>query len=111
MNRLSLPILRDQLILGRAAIDRGVLAERVPVADLEPRRLVVVFQILRSGADGGELENLVVAADRGRTVDHHVRADPGARADDDAGADDGVRANLHIRRELRRWDRSALWDE
>ena len=72
---------RDQLILGGAAIDRAVLAEGVAVADLQPRRLAVVFQVLRRGADRGELEDLVVAADRGRAVDHDVRPDPGARAD------------------------------
>ena len=40
-----------------------------------------------------------------------MRTDPGARADRDAGADDRVRADLDIRRELRVWHRSALWDE
>ena len=92
---------RHQLVLGRAAVDRAVLAERVAVADLQARRLAAILQVLRRRTDRGELEDAVLAADRGRALDHDVRPDPGAGADRDAGADDAVRTHLDVRRELR----------
>src|SRR6185369_9243090 len=92
---------RDQLVLGRAAVDRAVFAERVAVADLQARRLASILQVLRRRADRGELEDAVLATDRGRSFDNGVRADPGAGADGHAGADHCVRTDLDVRRELR----------
>ena len=85
-----------ELVLRRAAIDRAVLTERVAVADLEARGLAVVLEVLRRGADRRELEDPVVAAQRGRPLDHDVGTDPATGADDDARADHGVRPDLDI---------------
>ena len=81
MNRLSLPMVVTPPPLHRAAIHGGELAKHVAIADLEPRGLALVLEVLRRVADGGELEDLVVGADGGRALDDRVRSDPGAGAD------------------------------
>src|SRR5688572_28793532 len=88
-------------ILDRAAIQRAVLADRVAVADDELRALAVVLLVLRIVADRGELEDVVVDADDGRTFDDGMRLDASAAADLDVGSDDRVRADVDARVDLR----------
>ena len=87
---------RDALVLDRAAIERAVLADRVAVADDEPRPLAGVLLVLRIVADRGELEDVVVGADDGRALDDDVRLDARAARDLDVGADDGVGADVDV---------------
>ena len=63
MNRLSLPIRVTPCAMSGAAIHRAALTKHVAVADLQPRRLAVVFLVLGRIADGGKLEDAVVGAD------------------------------------------------
>ena len=84
----------DAMAADGAAVDGAELAEHVPVADLQARRLALVLLVLRRVADRGELEHLAVPTDRGRPVDHRVRPHPGALADLDAVADDRVGPDL-----------------
>ena len=85
---------RHALVVGGAAIHGDGFAKHIAVADLEARRLAVVFLVLRRIAQRGELEYLVVGADARRAVDHRMRAYPGAGADDDIRADDGRTARF-----------------
>ncbi len=85
----------------RAAVDGRALAERVPVADLDPRRLAAELEVLRHEADGAEREEAVALADHGVAVDHHVRLEHGAPAEAHARAHDAERADAHARLEGR----------
>jgi hypothetical protein len=78
----------------------GELADAVVVADFQARGLVVILEILRRGADRGELENSVARADRGVALDDRVGADPGGFADAYFGADDRSRADFDAGIEL-----------
>src|SRR5215469_1364085 len=89
------------LVMGGAAIGSGELAEHVAVADLEPRRLAPVFLVLWRLPEGSELQDVIVGAERGGTVDHDVRPDDAARSDADPGTDDGEGTYADIARELR----------
>ena len=79
-------------------MDGDELAEDVAGADVEPRRLALVFQILRRQPDRGEREDLGAVADRGVAVDHRRRADPAVPADADMRTDDGERRRRRCRR-------------
>src|SRR5258708_32754385 len=98
---------RDALVVSGAAIDGAALPEHVPLADLQPRRLTLVFLVLRRVTDRGELEELVVGTDRRQAGDDHVRTDAGtrpdahARSDDREGADLDVGGELGLRRDYR----------
>ena len=56
-----------------AGVHRHVLADRVVAADLERRRLALVFQILRLEPDRGERKDSRPLADRRAPVDHDMR--------------------------------------
>src|SRR5690606_27655906 len=75
-------------------VDGAVLADDIAIADLEPRGLAPVGDVLRRVAERAELEHAIVAPDAGRAAHHHVRAEPGAVADLDVGPDDGVGTDL-----------------
>ncbi len=85
---------RDAQVLNRTAIDRAGFADRVAVADHEPRAFSGVLLVLRIVADRGELEDVIVGADHGRPFDHDVRLDAAAAANLDVLADDRVGADL-----------------
>ena len=101
MNRLSLPMVVTPPPLRGAAIHGGELAEHVAIADLEPRGLAVVLEVLRRVADRRELEDLVAGADARRALDDRVRTDPGPGADAARRPDDRVRAHRDVRGQLR----------
>jgi hypothetical protein len=91
---------RDHRAALGAAMDGGELADAVVVADFKARGLAVVLEILRCGADRGELKDLVARADRGAALDDRVGADPRGGADADLGADDRSRADFDAGIEL-----------
>ena len=66
---------RPAAAAGRAAMDGDELAEDVALADLEPRRLAFVLQVLRRQPDRGERIDLGLVADRRVAVDDGRRAD------------------------------------
>ena len=70
--------------LGCAAVNRHMLAEDIVVADFNPRRFVIVFEMLRPFAQHCMTIHRVVAA-------HAQRTD-----DVDAGAQGAAVANLHF---------------
>src|SRR3546814_17169760 len=87
----ALPICQRRRFFQRAALDGHVFADRVAVTDLHARRIVRPgAHVLRDLAERGELEDLVVATDRHRPAQHHVRSDPGAGTNRHAGTDDAV---------------------
>src|SRR5262249_18347215 len=76
-----------------AAADRHVLADLVPGADLERRRLALVLEILRRATEAGERRDHVVRAERDLPVENDVRLETGPIADRRLGADDAERAD------------------
>src|SRR5690606_3843331 len=70
-------------------------------ADFERGRLVIVFLVLRRGAERAELENFVVAPDAGMPLDHDMRPDARAVADLDMLSDDRIRPDFDVSTELR----------
>ena len=77
-----------------AAMDGGELADAVVVADFQARGLAVILEVLRGGADRGELKDPVARADRGVAFDYRVGTDPGRGANPDLRADDRSRSDL-----------------
>ena len=77
-----------------AAMNGGELANPIIVADLQARRLAVILEILRRGADRGELEDLVARADRGVALYHRIGTDFGVGADPHFGTDDRARSDF-----------------
>jgi hypothetical protein len=75
----------------RAGIDRHLLADDVVAADLEPRLLALVLEILRNVADRSEREDARAVADRGAAGDGNVRDQLDALAELDLGADHAER--------------------
>lgn len=80
----------NALILDGAAVNRGVLANDVAIADVEIGDLTTIFLVLWIFPHGSELKDPVVFSDSGRPFDDHMRTDFGAGVDSDIGADDGV---------------------
>jgi hypothetical protein len=71
-------------------------ANRVPVANDQPRSLTVKFKILRILADGGKLEYAVVPADACRPFNDDMRADNSAGFYLDLRTHNTVRTNFNI---------------
>ncbi len=82
-------------------MDRAELAEDVPLADFQKRRLAAVLEVLRLEADGGVGEELVARANLARAVNRRVMTDAAAVAELDLRGDDGVGTNLHAGTEPR----------
>jgi len=80
---------------GRPAVHRRALAEHVAVADLDPRVLAAVLEVLGHEPDRREREEAVVLPDPGVAVDHDVRLEHGSAAEPDAGTDDAERPDPH----------------
>ena len=102
---------RDARVLRGAAVEGAELADRVAVADLEPRGLAARTSCPAARAPmRGELEDAVVAADR-RVARRSRRAGRPwcPRRSRTCGADDGVRADLDVvRRAARRGSTIAV---
>ena len=79
---------------GRGAVNRDELAEDVPVADFELRRLTRVLKILAPLPDGGVRVELVVVADDGRSGKGDVIVETASLAKNDARPDDAVGSDL-----------------
>ena len=88
-------------------MESAVLADDVPVADLEPGRAAVEFPVLRIAADGHEGMEVVVGADARRSLHHRVRVDAGTVAylhvvpHHRVGTHDDVGAEPRLRRDDR----------
>jgi hypothetical protein len=83
-----------------AAMDGGEFTDAVVVANLEPRRLAMILEILRSCADRSELKDAIAGADRRLALDYRVRADDGAGTDADLGGNYCTRADFNRRVEF-----------
>ncbi len=83
-----------------AAVNGDAFADAVAIAHFNTRRFARVFQILIHFTDGGELINLIIAADLGNAVHHHVGFQHRAGADFHLGADVAERGRYA------RWRRS-----
>src|SRR5690606_26437528 len=90
-------------VLHGATVDGHALADHVVIANDQAGRLALVLEVRSVLAHRGELEDLVVPADHGRALEHHVRADHGTLADFHIGPDDRPRADLDIRGQPGRW--------
>ena len=101
---------RDARILDRPAIDRRVLANRIAIADLEPGILAVVFLVLRVVANRRERKDVVIATDRRRPLDDHVRLDARSAADLDIRCYDGIGsdADAFVQSRLTRYHRTLV---
>jgi len=94
---------RDARIPRRPDVEGAELAHRVAVADAQLAGLPGIFLVLGNRAQGVELEDAVVLADRGVAFEHAMRADGGAgihlhvRADDGVGPDDNGAVELRLR--------------
>ena len=80
----------------RAAMQRGVLADDVVVADDKPRRFAFDRKILRRAAETDERKDSVVRAKFGVALDEDVCDQLGAFADLHIRADHTARADLDI---------------
>src|SRR5258708_15859517 len=81
-------------------MNRGELADRVVVANLEGCGLAVKFQIRGCGADHREREDSIALADDGEAFDDDARADDGAGANFYVRADHRARADFDARVEF-----------
>ena len=87
--------------LHRAAIDGHTLADFVVIADLQPRRLALVGDILRRHANGAEGEEDIIGSDLRRPVDRHMRLEAAILAQFDLRANHAIRSDFAGRRNLR----------
>jgi len=79
-----------------AAMDGGVFAEDVVVADFEVGGIAEVFEILGLAADDGEGEKLVAAADLRMTFENDVGVQDAIVAEFDVVANDAIGADADI---------------
>src|SRR6266576_1651048 len=89
--------LSEPIPVARGAVDSGVFAECVAVADFRARQAALPFQVLGFQSNAGERKNLVLIAQARVSVNDHVRMQPATRAQLDVLADDTIRTNLAIR--------------
>ena len=78
---------------GRPNVEGTKFTNGVAVADHQFTGLTSILFVLRYGAEGVELEDAVVPADRGVPLQHAVRADGGPGANPHMGTDHGVGAD------------------
>ena len=79
-----------------AAVDGGVFAEDITVADDEGGGFAGIFEVLRFGADGGEGVEFVFAANRGVAVDDDVGVELAAVSEENVGLNHAVGADLYV---------------
>ena len=83
------------------AMHRDVFAENIVVADAQPRRFALVFQILRRVADDAAGVKLIVRADFCFARQINMRPDNAMRAKFHARVNHGIRPDLDRRVQLR----------
>src|SRR2546421_1744765 len=81
---------------GAAAVDRAVFPDDRAVADLDPRLLALVFQVLRIVADDRAIPDLHALADACVPLEDGVGRDAAALAHGNVRADHAVRPHGHV---------------
>src|SRR5699024_8964173 len=71
-------------------------ANAVTIADFHTGRFASIFQILVNFADGGELINLIIAANFSMTIHDNVRFQYGTLTNFDMGSNDTKRTNVSV---------------
>ena len=90
-------------------MDGDMLAKNVVVADAQPCRYAIVFQILRRVADDAAGVKLVARANRRESREINVRADDAICAQLHAFVNHGERSDLDRRIQLRLWMNDGGW--
>ena len=85
---------------GAAAVDRAVLPDDRPAADLDPRLLALVFQVLGIVPDDRAVPDLHAVAHPRVALEDGVRRDPAALAYGDPWADHAIRPDRNVGAEL-----------
>ena len=88
---------RDPIATDTAAMDGGVFADECTRADLTARWFILVFQILRRHADGGEGKYLHACTKARMPIHNHMRNQFNAIFQHHIRADDAARTNLAAR--------------
>ena len=93
----------DDRVLGGfvRAVNRDVFAKNILVADAQPRRLALVFQILRRVANHAARVEPVAGANRRQPGEINVRPDDAVRAQLNTGVNHGERLDSNRRVQLR----------
>ena len=78
---------RDAAAAGCASMNGDELADMIPLADLDRRRLAAVLQVLRGEADRNERIDSCVFTDRCLAIDDDVRIEPHAVGNGNVVAD------------------------
>src|SRR5215510_8641469 len=84
---------RQPAALDRADVHGHALADGAAIADLKPRRLALVAQILRRTAERCKRRNHAIGADGGMSADADMRGERTALADHGIGADHAIRTD------------------
>ena len=79
-----------------------VFPDGIAVPDLKAGDFTLVFLVLWVLANGGKLEDPIESADKGRSLDDHVRPNHRSGADFNLRPDHGKGANADVRGESRR---------
>ena len=80
-----------------ATMNGDAFANAVTIADFHTGRFASIFQILVNFADGGELINLIIAANFSMTIHDNVRFQYGTLTNFDMGSNDTKRTNVSVR--------------
>ena len=80
-----------------------VFAENIAVADVQSRRFILVFQVLRRVADDAARVEPVAGANRRQPSKINVRSDGTVRAQLDASVNHGIRPDLNGCVQFRLW--------
>ena len=91
---------RNPLILRCTYIKADKLTDGVTVANLQTRRLTIVFLVLRYATERGIVMNLVITADLGMAFDNTMRTNARAITHGDMLTNDRECANAHTNAQL-----------
>jgi hypothetical protein len=73
-----------------------VLSKNVVISNYEKRLFAFEFQILRRQSDGSKGVELIVVADRGGTLNHHMGFEAASVSDLHTTANTAIRPNAHV---------------
>jgi hypothetical protein len=79
-----------------AAMNGGIFAKYIVVANLQIRRLAYVFKILSSAANRSKSEKFIVGTDFARSLDDNVRVKHTAIANGNSRPDHAIRSNRDV---------------